>query len=146
MRSQARLPGPPWAAGPEQAALAAELDPVCSGRGADLSPRSPGQKGELLPAPSSAEDPLSSRVEEGQSRAGARHGHPHTPVSRGALSPAGTRGFPPPQAEDAPPPAPLKRLRFPSPHLGSPSPSLSQTRGTSASAEGPGDGPRIFNF
>lgn len=94
MRSQARLPGLPWAAGPEQAALAAELDPVCSGRGADLSPRSPGQKGELLPAPSSAEDPLSSRVEEGQSRAGAAMGTPTPPCPAGRCPLLGRVAFP----------------------------------------------------
>lgn len=174
------LAGPPWAASPEQAALAPEVEPVWFRRGPDpplslpaqsgagggrghwghwghrappemsqLSPHSPGENGKFLPAPSSAVDPLSSsrwRVEEGESRAGAGMGTRTAPCPRRALSPAGTRGFPPPQAEAAPPPAPLKRLRFPSSHSGSPSPSFSQTRGTSASAEGSGDGPRIFNF
>lgn len=166
------LAGPPWAASPEQAALAAEVEPVWFGREPDLRSRSQyraarGQRGTPgalgcpgprcsaltrkghscpLPPPLWIRSAFLWRGKEGESRAGGRREHPHTPVSPQSAVPCLDAWPSPSTGTGCSPARPVKAIKISSPYSGSPSPSLSQTRGTSASAEGPGDGPRIFNF
>lgn len=91
--------------------------------------------------------PLGGGWGNGRAAGEDRRGHPRSPPTQRGCPPAGGPRLSPPAGRGCfPPPAPLKRLRFLPLPLGSPSPSLSQTRGTSARARGPWDRTRIFNF